>query len=440
MQRGCEWGCLTTREWWSLSSLNLSASRLTPPLPPPHTPQPLTRSAHALTSWDTGTARRNATDQEVLAQLAAAIGADFANGDTMVVMDETFWSSSVTSGQPLALQPEGGSALSNLAWTKMGWGYWMNVFETIPIVDPWKVIEHRHITQICNRWATDHTLDLQHALFNGDGFVPWESVWGIWNGLSLRDAEATRRVASLLRFLTLFFRADPTPDSTSWTPHTPVTAAAYSAGVFASQWVLPPGGDSPYASTATAYTIVGNGTSNFGGPTLPVPCTAPSQGVAYYDLYAGTPWPLLPVPAPEGGCALPLAVEAGGFGAVLALSGGDAAAPPPSLADFLARMALMTARPLASFTTSPTYLQQTMTATPPAPLAVAPPGTTLVQGQVGWQFTVHGTEIEGRAGRLNMTDIAVDVQFPWEDIAVQYHANHTLNIPNLFVECVLRRR
>ena len=49
----------------------------------------------------------------------------------------------------------------------------MNVFETIPIVDPWKVIEHRHITQICNRWATDHMTDLLRAFFNGDGFVPW---------------------------------------------------------------------------------------------------------------------------------------------------------------------------------------------------------------------------------------------------------------------------
>ncbi len=388
----------------------------------------------------------------VLAQLAAAIGADFANGDTMVVMDETFWSASVGAGQPLALQPEGGSALSNLAWTKMGWGYWMNVFETIPIVDPWKVIEHRHITQICNRWATDHTLDLQHALFNGDGFVPWENVWGIWNGLSLRDAEATRRVAALLRFLTLFFSADPTPDSTSWTPHTPVTPAAYSAGVFASQWVLPPGGASPYTATATAYTIVGNGTGDFNGPALPVPCTGGSSGpsggggggegavVAYYDLYSGTPSPLLPVPLPApqgGGCALPLAIEAGGFGAVLALSGSDAAAPPPTpLADFLARMATMTARPLATFDTSPTYLQQAMTFIPPAPLATAPPGTTLVQGHQAWQFTVNGTEIEGRAGRVNLTDVAVDVQFPWEDIAVQIHATHTMDIPDLFVECV----
>lgn len=72
--------------------------------------------------WDTGTARRNATDEAVLAQLAATVGADFANGDTMLYMDSEFWEQSVAAGRPLALQPEGGSALSNLNWTKMGWG------------------------------------------------------------------------------------------------------------------------------------------------------------------------------------------------------------------------------------------------------------------------------------------------------------------------------
>ena len=36
--------------------------------------------------WDTGTARRPYGDETVLAQLAATIGADFANGDTMVFM------------------------------------------------------------------------------------------------------------------------------------------------------------------------------------------------------------------------------------------------------------------------------------------------------------------------------------------------------------------
>lgn len=44
----------------------------------------------------------------------------------MVVMDSAFWTDSVAAGNPIALQPEGGSALENLAWTKMGWAYWMN--------------------------------------------------------------------------------------------------------------------------------------------------------------------------------------------------------------------------------------------------------------------------------------------------------------------------
>lgn len=135
--------------------------------------------------WDLGTSRRDAPDQTVLAQLAATIGADFVNGDTMSGIDSSFWNASVSAGRPLALQPEGGSLLSTLAYDKFGWGYWMNVFETIPIVDPWKVIEHRHITQICDRWAVDHTTDLLRAFFNGDGFVTWENVWWVHTGSEL---------------------------------------------------------------------------------------------------------------------------------------------------------------------------------------------------------------------------------------------------------------
>jgi iron(II)-dependent oxidoreductase len=69
--------------------------------------------------WDSGTARRPYGDEIALAQLAATVGADFANGDTMEYMDENFWLASVAAGRPLALQPEGGSALTNLNWTKM---------------------------------------------------------------------------------------------------------------------------------------------------------------------------------------------------------------------------------------------------------------------------------------------------------------------------------
>ena len=43
----------------------------------------------------------------------------------------------------------------------------------------------------------DHTsrVDaLQHAWFNGVGFVAWENVWGIWNGLTPRDGAALHRL------------------------------------------------------------------------------------------------------------------------------------------------------------------------------------------------------------------------------------------------------
>ncbi len=37
------------------------------------------------------------------------------------------------------------------------------------------------------------------------GFESWESIWGIWNQLNLRDAEATRRFASIERLLSSLF-------------------------------------------------------------------------------------------------------------------------------------------------------------------------------------------------------------------------------------------
>ena len=77
--------------------------------------------------WDVGTSRRGADDATVLTQLAATIGADFVNGDTMGEIPALFWNASLAAGRPLAFQPEGGSELDALAYDKMGWGYWMNV-------------------------------------------------------------------------------------------------------------------------------------------------------------------------------------------------------------------------------------------------------------------------------------------------------------------------
>ena len=43
---------------------------------------------------------------------------------------------------------------------------------------------------ISDRWQRDKTYDLQYAFFNGVGIETWENIWGIWNGMTPRDAEA----------------------------------------------------------------------------------------------------------------------------------------------------------------------------------------------------------------------------------------------------------
>jgi formylglycine-generating enzyme required for sulfatase activity len=369
--------------------------------------------------WDTGTTRRNATDAAVLAQLGVALNADFVNGDTMSLMEAPFFYDSLAAGHPLALQPEGGPVLQSLQWSKMGWGYWPAPF--IPDVDAWKFIETRHVTQICNRWATDHSTDIQQAVFNGDGFVSWESVWGTWNGLSPRDAEATRRAGALLRFLGQRFTASP-----DWEPHFVLAPAPAAAGVFASRWPAPAG--RAYAHAATAFTLVNRGAADsLAAPTVPAPCDG--GGMLYFDLYAGQSVAPQPVAGGGGGgaCAVPVRVEAAAFGALLALDARDA--PDTALAAFLREMAAMTAAPLASFSAATTYLQQTMTPIAPLPPAAAPPaGTVLVAGAADWRFSVSGTEIEGRTVAGN------DVQFPWEALATTSHAPVRLNVSNLYVD------
>ena len=105
------------------------------------------------------------------------------------------WSES--SGRALAFEPEGASADEAIAWDTMTWGQYQFTFA--PQVDRYKWLECRHMVNISHRWNRDKTDDLQFAFFNGVGWESWENIWGIWNGITPRDAEATRRVVMIER-------------------------------------------------------------------------------------------------------------------------------------------------------------------------------------------------------------------------------------------------
>ena len=152
--------------------------------------------------WDQGTRDLGEPWPQAIAELMAELGADGINGDTQDGVPLAFSTASDKVGHPLVFEPENGPSDEALAWNLMTWGQYN--FPFVPLVDKYKWLEPRHMVNISDRWNRDKTNDLQFAFFNGVGWESWENVWGIWNGITPRDAEATRRVATIERAVAPF--------------------------------------------------------------------------------------------------------------------------------------------------------------------------------------------------------------------------------------------
>ena len=152
--------------------------------------------------WDQGTRSPDKSWPDAIAELMAEVGADGINGDTQDGVPLAFSLAADKTGHPLAFEPEGGPSDEALAWNVMTWGQYQ--FPFAPLVDKYKWLETRHMVNISDRWNRDKTDDLQFAFFNGVGWESWENIWGIWNGITPRDAEATRRVATIERAVAPF--------------------------------------------------------------------------------------------------------------------------------------------------------------------------------------------------------------------------------------------
>ena len=115
---------------------------------------------------------------------------------------ERFYLASVAEGRPAAMQAEFDASWESLRWTALGWGElgWADLDQVSPRVAVFKWLQRRRMTTICRRWDQSRHDAIQHAWFNGIGYVAWENVWGTWNGISPRDGEAIRRLQPLLRF------------------------------------------------------------------------------------------------------------------------------------------------------------------------------------------------------------------------------------------------
>ena len=170
--------------------------------------------------WDQGTRDPGTNWPDATAQLMKEIGADGVNGDTQDGVPLAFSVAAEKVGHPLAFEPEMGPSDEALAWNVLTWGQYK--FQFAPTVDRYRWLETRHQVNIQGRWNRDKTDDLQYAFFNGEGWESWENVWGIWNGITPRDGEATLRMATLERGVAPFLV------SSGWEPFYPCTCTASS--------------------------------------------------------------------------------------------------------------------------------------------------------------------------------------------------------------------
>lgn len=376
--------------------------------------------------WENGTRREPKSDEDAMIDVLKATGADGFNGDTLLKVPESFWKSAVRANYPIALEPENGGDLESLNWQTNGWGYWYYSYRetSTPLVDRFKYItQGKWMTHLCERWGKDKTKNLHHAWFNGDGYVAWENVFGIWNGITPRDGEALRRVSHMSRFFGGKLRLLQSPD---WVPHTDeVTQEA----VYASKWPAYDPKQQGEGDVLNLWTLINTGADGYDEMTSQLKVKVKSDKSRFYDCYAGKELKR------DWREVLEFKMEGLGFGCVIEVNG----EPREDVSEFLNSMASMTSEPLSSFSSEYKHLQQRMQPIEPtARTSEAPRGAVLIPYAESFTFKVWGTEMEPLANDmtfLNVTDDAfgVNVQFPWEDRPQRYH-EHTLSVGPFYMD------
>jgi formylglycine-generating enzyme required for sulfatase activity len=347
--------------------------------------------------WDQGTRDPGMPWPEAIASLMKEIGADGINGDTQDGVPLAFSLAADKIGHPLAFQPEGDPSDEALAWDVLTWGQYQ--FPFAPLVDKYKWLETRHMVNISHRWNRDKTDDLQFAFFNGVGWESWENIFGFWNGITPRDGEATRRVATIERAIAPFLI------SKGWEPMSPMLRY----GVYASRWPL---------EEETVWTIVNRNEYDVEGDQMEV---SSKEGLRYFDLYHGVE--LKPQVRPGGKSVLAFSIEAKGYGAILATN----AAPDQKIQALISKMKELTAKPLATYSHEWNALPQQIVPIPTTKVATAAPDGMVKVPQADFLFKVAGIEIEGYGA------VGIDVQYPWEDSARRFH-EHSMEIKPFYID------
>ncbi len=300
--------------------------------------------------WDTGTRREEVPDEEAIATMAEAVGADGVFLDTMSAGGPLLRQAVDRRRKGVIFEPEGSPPIEEIEISSASWA---QGFPELP--EPGllrlKWIEPRHLQHQIDRWSGSHRREIENAFFNGSGVLVWENVFGAWNPWGAADRAALRRAAPILRK----FRGNLTSDAGE-----PFVATGV-RGVFANAW---PGED------ATVWTILNRTGGEVREPVLRLPHRG---GEAFFDL-----WGLERIEPPVSGDQVEVQVPLGPLGCVAAARGNRI----EELAAWIARLReeeRTAARPEAAAPPAAGALDpRPVEPSPPAAKDRPPPGMVLV--------------------------------------------------------------
>ena len=376
--------------------------------------------------WDTNTRPDDSDDIHALLDIIQKVDADGFNGDTMSGVPAIFLQTAITQYHHLIqIQPEVGldgdvTGLPTMLATDLSsWGYWDN---DPTLVSKYKLLEHRHITNICNRWQRYHINDLQQTWFNGVGFESWENVWGIYNQLSQRDAEITKRIG----FMSQFFW-EILMESDIYEPH----IVTIQSGIYTTRF------DKEFSTSLqvkniTVFTVINISNQNKTGEQIIIDYN--TYDYYFFDCYHGEK---LHVSSNNNNnnnnnnngnqTIVSFDIEANGFGCIYIQPISEKL--PLDFQSFLHTIHNMTLLSLSSYDPTPIILTQQHIPIPLTPVvSTTPVNMTYIPGHSSYQFIVNGIEIEGGN---NYVDIQYNI---FNETSPHRYHNLTIEIKSFYMD------
>ncbi|MDR3628463.1 MAG: SUMF1/EgtB/PvdO family nonheme iron enzyme, partial [Ignavibacteriaceae bacterium] len=347
--------------------------------------------------WDIGTRREPLGDSETYAKILKYIDADGINGDVTSGLGDHWRNIFNHAKKGLVIEPELDNDNKYLEYDQMGWGYWDYPF--IPSISKMKWVEPRHMVHVCDRWARDHTNNLQYAFFNGSGFETWENIWSIYNEMTPRASETVKRISKIYGYFYKLLTGE------GWEPH----YRMLNWGVFASKWSGPDG---------CLWTIVNRNDYAVSAHQMKIPH---KNGTSYYDIWHGCK--LVPV-SEFGDNTLSFEIEPNGYGAILAISD---SLVDDNLRNLLSQMNELAKIKLSDYSNQWKTVPQEIVKIDSTVKADYTPDGMIEIPAAQYVMDVYGIELEGGESA------GVDVQMPGEDAARKYH-HFVVDISKFYID------